>query len=201
MAPLARRPTAGAISCPAAASVTAQPYKHDNFTREVPDGLLDGVGVLSLGDLATATEEQKKNEPEADPEERVTAIPRIVTGGEVAGASSRARLSIVETSTGSSWRLRGAFAQESEAGLYIGRGGVEDNAEHVERIWRRAREWGDWSFVADPDAAEIVRPALRLARSAYRAVRRSHGDEDVVERVRAILDRARDEIDELRRER
>ncbi len=78
---------------------------------------------------------------------------------------------------------------------------VEDNAEHVERIWRRAREWGDWSFVADPDAAEIVRPALRLARSAYRAVRRSHGDEDVVERVRAILDRARDEIDELRRER
>ena len=78
---------------------------------------------------------------------------------------------------------------------------VEDNAEHVERIWRRAREWGDWSFVADPDAAEIVRPALRLARSAYRAVRRSHGDEDVVERVRTMLDRARDEIDELRRER
>ncbi len=72
-------------------------------------------------------------------------------------------------------------------------------AEHpIRRIWRRAEEWGDWGFVADPDAAEIVRPALRLARAAYRAVSRAHGDDEVIDRVREILDRAREELRELR---
>lgn len=77
---------------------------------------------------------------------------------------------------------------------------VEESAEHIERIWRRAEEWGDWGFVGDPDAAEIVRPALRLARSAYRAVQRSR-DPELIDRVREILERAHDEIRDLGRPR
>jgi len=77
---------------------------------------------------------------------------------------------------------------------------VAESAEHIERIWRRAEEWGDWGFVGDPDAAEIVRPAMRLARSAYRAVQRSR-DPEVVDRVREILERAREEIREIGRPR
>ena len=71
---------------------------------------------------------------------------------------------------------------------------VEEESEAIARVWRRADEWSDWGFVGDPDAAEIVRPALRLARSAYRAISRTHGDPEVVEAVRAVLERAREEI-------
>lgn len=74
---------------------------------------------------------------------------------------------------------------------------LAESAEQVERIWRRAEEWGDWGFAGDPDAAEVVRPALRLARSAYRAVQKAHGDPDVVDRVRDILEQARDQIRDL----
>jgi DNA-binding PadR family transcriptional regulator len=77
-----------------------------------------------------------------------------------------------------------------------GRREVAESSEQIERIWRRAEEWGDWGFVGDPDAAEIVRPAMRLARSAYRAVQRSR-DPEVVDRVREILERASDEIRDL----
>ncbi len=70
--------------------------------------------------------------------------------------------------------------------------------EQIARIWRRAEEWGDWGFVGDPDAAEIVRPAMRLLREAYRAVLRGHGDPEVVDRIRGVLERARDELRDLR---
>ena len=78
---------------------------------------------------------------------------------------------------------------------------VEAESEHVERIWRRAEEWGDWSFFGDPDAAEIVRPAMRLARTAYRVVMRSHGDPEVIDRARAILERAQEDLRKLSRRR
>lgn len=74
---------------------------------------------------------------------------------------------------------------------------VEETRDSVDDIWSRAREWGDWTFVRDPDAAEIMRPVLRLAREAYRAVARSHADPDLVERVREVLQRAREEIKDL----
>ncbi|MCG8592133.1 MAG: PadR family transcriptional regulator [Proteobacteria bacterium] len=77
---------------------------------------------------------------------------------------------------------------------------VESERAHVDRIWQRAEQWSEFAFVRDPDAAEIVRPALRLARAAYRAVARSHGDPDVVDRVRQILDRTREELRAIARE-
>ena len=81
-----------------------------------------------------------------------------------------------------------------------GRRTVESEAEAIAKIWSRAdqEEWGDWGFVGDPDAAEIVRPAMRLLREAYRAVLRGHGDPEVVDRIRAVLERARDELRDMR---
>ncbi len=78
---------------------------------------------------------------------------------------------------------------------------VRDAAKTIERIWRRAEEWGDWSFFGDPDAAEIVRPALRLARTAYRVASRAYGDPEVIDRARAILDRAQEDLRKLARRR
>lgn len=74
-----------------------------------------------------------------------------------------------------------------------------EHAEAVRRIWRRADAWGDFGFAREPDAAEIARPAFRLARAAFRAVSHAEGDPAVIERVREILDRARHEIESLGR--
>jgi DNA-binding PadR family transcriptional regulator len=74
---------------------------------------------------------------------------------------------------------------------------VADQAEAIRRIWRRAEAWGDFGFAREPDAAEIARPAFRLARAAFRAVTRSEGDPRVIERVRDVLERARKEIEDL----
>lgn len=99
----------------------------------------------------------------------------------------------------------GLARSESQDGRRVYRPTAQGEAEvagaqdEIARIWRRAEEWGDWTFVADPDAAEIVRPAMRLLREAYRTVIRGHGDPDVVDRVRAVLERARDELRDLRR--
>lgn len=74
---------------------------------------------------------------------------------------------------------------------------VDEAADELQHIWRRAEEWGDWGFVGDPDAAEVVRPAMRLAREVYRVAQRSYGDPEVIDRVRDILQRAREDIRDL----
>lgn len=81
---------------------------------------------------------------------------------------------------------------------------VEAEATAIGRIWRRADEWGewgDWSAAAGPEAWEIARPAMALARSALRAVSCSDRDPDLVDDVRRILERARRDVDALVKER
>ncbi len=81
---------------------------------------------------------------------------------------------------------------------------VESQAAAIRRIWRRAdewSEWGDWSGATGPDAWEIARPAMALARSALRAVSYAERDPDRVDEVRRILERARREVDALVNER
>jgi DNA-binding PadR family transcriptional regulator len=81
-----------------------------------------------------------------------------------------------------------------------GRALVEEEREVIDAIGRRAEdwsEWGPWGGLADPDAAEVLRPALRLAKTAVRVAVRAD-DPAVVEEIRAILRRARREIHELR---
>ena len=80
-----------------------------------------------------------------------------------------------------------------------GREELEENAETVEDIWQRTEQIGDWGEAFDPEAAELVRPALRLLRTVVKVAARRGDDPEVVDRVREILERARDEIGALRR--
>ena len=99
----------------------------------------------------------------------------------------------------------GMVASDSEGGKRIyrltdaGREELEESAETVEDIWQRTEQIGDWGEAFDPEAAELVRPALRLLRTVVKVAARRGDDPEVVDRVREILERAKDEIGELRR--
>lgn len=77
-----------------------------------------------------------------------------------------------------------------------GRQLAQREARRIEEIWRRADEWGSWDGLHDPAAAELMRPAMLLIRSALRAVGRSE-DPLRVDDIRDILERARRELDDL----
>jgi DNA-binding PadR family transcriptional regulator len=81
-----------------------------------------------------------------------------------------------------------------------GRERLEREADAVHDIWRRTEddEWGGWSDALDPEAAEVLRPAFRLMRSAMRTVARSR-DPETADRVRDILRRAHEDVRKLRR--
>lgn len=79
-----------------------------------------------------------------------------------------------------------------------GRRELDAHARDVERIWTRARSWNDWGVFSDPGAAEIVAPALRLAKAALKTVLHDPG---VIDEVRAIFDGAREQIERLRKRR
>ena len=79
-----------------------------------------------------------------------------------------------------------------------GRSTLEREAEAIAQIWNRAEheEWGDWGDTSD--AAELLRPAFRLMKASLRSVQRSDGDPKRIERVRAVLEKARAEVEEMR---
>jgi DNA-binding PadR family transcriptional regulator len=81
-----------------------------------------------------------------------------------------------------------------------GRREVRDHAREIDRIWARAAARGEWGMLRDPNASEIVAPALRLFKAAVGTIVRAHGDPAVVDRVREILDNARREIKEVKAE-
>jgi DNA-binding PadR family transcriptional regulator len=99
----------------------------------------------------------------------------------------------------------GLLLSESEDGKRIyrltdaGREEFEESAEAIEDIWQRAEQLGDWGGAFDPEVAELVRPALRLVRTVVKVAARHGDDPEVVERVREILEDAKDQIRELRR--
>jgi DNA-binding PadR family transcriptional regulator len=78
---------------------------------------------------------------------------------------------------------------------------LDAHKDDVDGIWSRAETRSEWGVFREPEAAEIIGPALRLAKTALRTIARSHGDPDVVERVREIFDDARAEIARIERRR
>ena len=82
-----------------------------------------------------------------------------------------------------------------------GQHALDAQAELVADVWERASDWSEWGVFGHPDAAEIVGPALRVAKSALKAVVKSRGDPDVIDDVREILEDARSQIDRARRRR
>jgi DNA-binding PadR family transcriptional regulator len=77
-----------------------------------------------------------------------------------------------------------------------GRAELERQRETVRSIWRRAESLGDWEGLHHPGAAELVRPALDVARQALRAVAHDPRAE-TVDALREILLGAAREIREL----
>lgn len=76
--------------------------------------------------------------------------------------------------------------------------GTEELGRHrdeVERIWRRADGWKDWGGFTGPETAEIWGSWGRLSKAAFKAAARS--DFEDTEKIRAILDRARRELEGL----
>jgi hypothetical protein len=82
-----------------------------------------------------------------------------------------------------------------------GRAEIDTHARDIEQIWARAATRGEWGMFREPDAAEIVGPALRLVKAAVKTIVHTHGDAAVVDQVRAILDDARHQIELLDRRR
>jgi DNA-binding PadR family transcriptional regulator len=78
-----------------------------------------------------------------------------------------------------------------------GRRAVEEQAEEIERLWGRAASRGEWGMFREPEAAEIIGPALRLVKAAVRALARAHGDPRVVEQIQEVFMEARRRIEGL----
>jgi len=81
-----------------------------------------------------------------------------------------------------------------------GRALASEEREAIDAIWRRAEawsDWGPWSGLGDPEAAEVLRPVMRLAKTVVRAAR--DADAETVDAIRDVLRRARREVRELGR--
>ena len=74
---------------------------------------------------------------------------------------------------------------------------LRSEEDAVGRIWRRARVWNDWRAAFDPDVAEVVRPAERVMKAAFRAMAGGVGSAERAERIREILKRALRDIENL----
>jgi DNA-binding PadR family transcriptional regulator len=82
-----------------------------------------------------------------------------------------------------------------------GRKEVDAHGPELERIWARAGSWSDFGLFQKADAAEIIGPALRLAKAAIKAVKHAHHDPEVIDAVRDILVHARAQIERIGRKR
>lgn len=98
-------------------------------------------------------------------------------------------------------RARNAEGRKVYETTAAGRTELAAHAEQIAQVWARAADRGEWGVLQQPDAAEVLAPALRVVKAAVKAVVHSGGDPTVVNRVRQILDQARQQIDLLDRRR
>jgi DNA-binding PadR family transcriptional regulator len=73
-----------------------------------------------------------------------------------------------------------------------GRRELEKDPDAVRRIWERAEQCEDWGQFMNPDSAHVLSSIGQLAKASLHASRRVGSD-----RVRAILDRTRKQLEEL----
>jgi len=74
---------------------------------------------------------------------------------------------------------------------------LEREHETVERIWKRAERWDDWGQWMKHEMYTFFRPFGALVKSAFRAAKWAGGSKDREDKVIAILERAKRELDEL----
>jgi DNA-binding PadR family transcriptional regulator len=74
---------------------------------------------------------------------------------------------------------------------------VAEQADEIDRLWARAASRGEWGMFREPEAAEIIGPALRLVKAAVKTLAHAHGDSRVVDQIQTIFNEARREIERL----
>ncbi len=76
---------------------------------------------------------------------------------------------------------------------------LEEQADAVEEIWGRAERWQEWSHWMGPRAMVLAGPLALFVKAALQATQAAGDSADRQERIREILDRAREELDEVAR--
>jgi DNA-binding PadR family transcriptional regulator len=74
---------------------------------------------------------------------------------------------------------------------------LEREHETVERIWKRAERWDDWGQWMKHEMYTFFRPFGALVKSSFRAAKWAGGHKEREDKVIAILERAKHELDEL----
>jgi DNA-binding PadR family transcriptional regulator len=78
-----------------------------------------------------------------------------------------------------------------------GRAELASAPDAVNRIWNRAEQYEGWSQWMGPEAAVVYAPLITLFKTGLQAASRLGGKPEGAERIRAILERARKELEEL----
>ena len=97
-----------------------------------------------------------------------------------------------------------ASVEEGRRVFSLTEAGQQQVAAHqaeIEAIWERIERRGEWGVLSDPEAAEILGPALRLAKAAAKAVLKSGGDARTIDAIREILDEAREKVERISKRR
>jgi hypothetical protein len=78
-----------------------------------------------------------------------------------------------------------------------GRKELEKDPQTVRRIWERAEEYEGWSQCMAPEAVMVYAPLAELLKTGLHAAARVGRKRNGADRIRAILKRARKELEEL----
>jgi DNA-binding PadR family transcriptional regulator len=78
-----------------------------------------------------------------------------------------------------------------------GRQELDKHPETVRRIWERAEEFQGWRGCWAPEAIPVYGPMAELMKTCLQAAARLRDKREGADRIRAILDRARKELDAL----
>lgn len=74
---------------------------------------------------------------------------------------------------------------------------LEREKETVERIWKRAKRWGDWGESAGPESFTFFRPLGSLVKSTFKAAKWAAGDPQREDRLTEILEQTKRALDDL----
>lgn len=78
-----------------------------------------------------------------------------------------------------------------------GRQELGRDPDAVRKIWERAQRWEDWGNCMAPETLAFVGPLAALAKATMRAAMHAAGKPDLEEQIRAILNRAKAELEEF----
>jgi DNA-binding PadR family transcriptional regulator len=74
-----------------------------------------------------------------------------------------------------------------------GKAEVQREAETIKRIWYRAQDAGSW--LISPEGGEVASPAAAVLKTALRAARHHWDDSAKMNKMREILERAKQELE------